>query len=138
MPVKVIQCCESLPSLTQVQLAINDANFKRVGRNDAMRMAVAAFACRLYERSRGTGHDRQRNPMAATLTTTGGGKSFYLDELAALRPEDLEMVFGDLEEMKRILLTMYKGAAVVAVLPAIMQEMKVILQNTVSLRLRSM
>ncbi len=71
--------------------------------------------------------------MPAALTTTGGGKSFYLDELAALRPEDLDMIFGDLEVMKQILLTMPNGTEVVKVLPQIMQEMKEILQNTVSL-----
>ena len=64
-----------------------------MGRDSAMRTAVAAFACRLYQQTRGTGHDQQRNPMAAMLTTTGGGKSFFLDELAELRPEDLDMIF---------------------------------------------
>jgi hypothetical protein len=74
--------------------------------------------------------------MAATFSTTGGGKSFYLDELAALRPEDLEMIFGDLEEMKKVLSTMPNGTDVVKVLPQIMQKMKEILQNTVSLHLQ--
>lgn len=99
-----------------------------------MRMAVAAFAYRLHERRRGTQHDRQRNPMPATLTTTGGGKSFFLDELGALHPEDLDMIFRDLEAMKQTMLTFPNGVDV-KVLPEIMQEMKEILQNSVSLRI---
>lgn len=47
--------------------------------------------------------DRLNNPLAATLTTTGGGKSFFLDELGALREEDLKM-FCAHPEMKKILL----------------------------------
>lgn len=71
--------------------------------------------------------------MPATLTTTGGGKSFFLDELAALRKEDLDMIFGDLEEMKKILKTMRKGNEVVPVLAEIMKQIREILENTVSL-----
>ncbi len=78
-------------------------------RDDSMRRAVAAFACRLYERTRGTPHDRQQNPLPVTLTTTGGGKSFFLDELAALQPGDLKM-YEDYDEMSKILLTMCNGA----------------------------
>jgi hypothetical protein len=75
--------------------------------------------------------------MPATLTTTGGGKSFHLDEMAALRPEDLDMIFGDLEALTEIVLSMPNGIEVVKVLPKIMQEMKEILQNTVSLCLQA-
>lgn len=75
--------------------------------------------------------------MAATLTTTGGGKSFYLDELAALRPEDLKLC-EDLNAMKEIFLTMPKGSDVVKNLPEIMKEVIAILRNSVSLRLRRM
>lgn len=98
-----------------------------------MRMAIAAFASRIYERSKGSEDNWQRNPLPATLATTGGGRSFFMDELAALRPEDLEM-YGDLEEMTKILLTVRWGSDVVQVLPKIMQEMMKILQNTVSLQ----
>ena len=98
-----------------------------------MRRTFAAFAARLYKRTRGTRHDRQRNPLPATLTTTGGGKSFFLDECAALRPEDLEMC-EDLAEMEKIVSTMRNSQEMLKVLPAIMQEMKEILQNTVSLQ----
>ncbi len=45
--------------------------------------------------------ERLNNPLAATVATTGGGKSFFLDELGALRKEDLEMC--DSLHMKEIL-----------------------------------
>lgn len=102
-----------------------------------MRTAIGAFACRLYKRTRGPQQDRQCNPMPATLAITGVGKSFFLDEMAALRL-DLDMIFGDLEEMENIVLTLPNGADVVKVLPEVMREMKEILQNSVSLRLQSM
>jgi len=35
--------------------------------------------------------DRLENPLISTLTTTGGGKSFFLQELAALHPHDLKL-----------------------------------------------
>lgn len=98
-------------------------------------MAAAAFALRLYNRTRRTEntHDQQQNPLPATLTTTGGGKSFFLDELGALRPEDLEML-DDLAEMEKIVSNMRNGKEMLPVLPTIMQEIKKILQNTVSVQ----
>ena len=48
-------------------------------------------------------HLRFNNPLAATLTTPGGGKSFFLDELAALHDDDLEKLCSDHQELKEIL-----------------------------------
>jgi vesicle coat complex subunit len=56
-----------------------------------------------------------------------------LDELGALHQEDLKM-YEDLEEMKKIISTMYNGEDMLLVLLDIMQEMKEILRNMVSLQ----
>jgi hypothetical protein len=72
-----------------------------VGRDDALQSAYAAMTARLRLRKRRTKYDRQRNPLPATWATTGGGKSFFLDELGALRPEDLELCED--KTMKKIL-----------------------------------
>jgi hypothetical protein len=72
-----------------------------VGRDDSLRSAYAAFTQRKDLRTKGLAHDRQRNHLPATITTTGGGKSFFLDELGALREEDLQLC-EDLE-MREIL-----------------------------------
>lgn len=45
--------------------------------------------------------ERRNNPLAATVATTGGGKSFFLDELGALHKTDLDMCVNP--EMKQIL-----------------------------------
>lgn len=81
-----------------------------MARQDVLRDAYRAFAARLQRRAKnhkdGT-HDRLSNPLPTVWATTGGGKSFFLDELGALRPEDLELCED--------------------------KDMKTILQNTVSL-----
>jgi hypothetical protein len=76
-----------------------------VGRDEAFEEAYKAMATRLEKRARNKGRegDRLNNPLSATLTTTGGGKSFFLDELGTLREEDLE-AFCVNSEMKEILL----------------------------------
>ncbi len=74
-----------------------------MGRNEALQSVYAAMATRFENRAKNpkTEVDRQRNPLPATLATTGGGKSFFLDEVGALRPEDLELCGH--EGMKKIL-----------------------------------
>jgi hypothetical protein len=107
---------------------MNYAKFKRVGRDSSLQSAYATMTTRLHLRQtvssqdqqqssqdqqqsgqdqQRSGQDRQNNPLPATWATTGGGKSFFLDELGALRLEDLELCKDT--------------------------EMKTILQNTVSL-----
>ena len=46
---------------------------------------------------------RHNNPLIATLTTTGGGKSRNLDEVGALHAEDLRALCAD-PQMREILL----------------------------------
>lgn len=81
-----------------------NTEFSRVGREDAIRDAYAAMASRLRQREqpRPKGrHARLSNPLPATWATTGGGKTFFLDELGALHPEDLALCQD--EGMKTIL-----------------------------------
>ncbi len=68
------------------------ANFARVGREEAMRETFTAFTKRKNLRATNKSTtDRLSNPLPATITTTGGGKSRFLDELAALHTDDLEL-----------------------------------------------
>ena len=77
--------------------------FERVGRDEAMKEAYKVMATRLQERAWSKDEcDRRTNPLAATLATPGGGKSFFLDELAALRHDDLEKLCSD-QGMRKIL-----------------------------------
>jgi hypothetical protein len=75
-----------------------------VGRDAAFEGAYKAMATRLEKRTKNKGRegDRLNNPLPATLTTTGGGKSFFLDEFGALHDADLEN-FCSNPEMKKIL-----------------------------------
>lgn len=86
------------------QLATNDACFKRVDRDDALRATYAGMAKRLTLRAEAPMHseNRLKNPLVGTLTTTGGGKSFFLDELGALHPGDLHKLCEN-EELRNIL-----------------------------------
>jgi hypothetical protein len=74
-----------------------------VGRNEAFQIANDAMATRLRNRAENpkTATDRQHNPLPATLTTTGGGNSFFLDELGALSEKDLAMCKD--ENMRKVL-----------------------------------
>lgn len=63
------------------------------------------MADRLEARAKDTENsgDRLSNPLAPTMATTGGGNSFFLDELGALHEEDLE-AFCVPPDIKEILL----------------------------------
>lgn len=76
-----------------MQLARNRAKFACVGRQDAFKEAYAAMAERLHLRAENPTmvKERQNNPLPATIATTGGGKSFFLDEIGSLREEDLQL-----------------------------------------------
>jgi hypothetical protein len=87
-----------------VKLSYNKASFVRVARQDTLRDAYAAMTTRLHLRSiprKEESHDRLSNPLPAMWATTGGGKTRGIDELAALRPEDLELCQD--EAMRKIL-----------------------------------
>ena len=75
-----------------------------MGRDGAMREAYDVMATRLKNRmaDKSTQKNRLSNPLAATLSTTGGGKSFFLDELGALRHGDLQNLCAH-EGMREIL-----------------------------------
>lgn len=74
-----------------------------MGRDEALQSAYDAMATRLENRAKNplTENDRQHNPLPATLTTTGGGKSFFLDELGALHEKDLALCKD--ENMRKVL-----------------------------------
>ncbi len=63
-----------------------------MGRDEAFEETFKAMATRLEERAKNKGleGDRLNNPLPAILATTGGGKSFHLDELGALYHTDLD------------------------------------------------
>ncbi len=62
-----------------------------------MKNTYSAIAERINERAQfpGSENNRLRNPLPATLTTTGGGKSRHLDEVGALLPGDLHDLCKD-------------------------------------------
>lgn len=76
-----------------------------MGRDEAFKEVYEVMATRLEQRMKNKGHEgnRRNNPLPVTLTTTGGGKSFFLDELGALNPADLEK-FCSNQALKEILL----------------------------------
>ena len=78
-----------------------------MGRDEAMKEVYKVMATRLEERAwskenNRSAANRQNNPLAVTLATPGSGKSFFLDELGALRYDDLEKLCSD-EGLRRIL-----------------------------------
>ena len=64
-----------------------------MGRDKALKAAYAGMATRLENRATmpKSTTDTKNNPLVATLCTTGGGKSFFLDELGALHKRDLNL-----------------------------------------------
>jgi len=85
-----------------MQLAANFSSFKRIDRDEALAKAYAYMAERHTLRQKEIAkaktekrdpkiNDRQFNPLIATQATTGGGKSYYLDELGALHSSDLAL-----------------------------------------------
>lgn len=74
-----------------------------MGCDETLGAAYKVMATRFEKRvkNKETKWDRLNNPLPATLTTTGGGKSFFLDEFGALNPADLN--FCSNPDMREIL-----------------------------------
>jgi len=78
------------------------AKFPRVGRDETLKFTYNVITTRMKQRAASSiKSDRLNNPLLATLATTGGGKSFFLDELSKLCPEDLAICED--ETMRKIL-----------------------------------
>jgi len=85
-----------------IKLSCNRGEFVRKGRDKQMEMVYDCFSTRYRDRGKINSQDRFSNPLAAIHSVSGGGKSFFLDELANLKPEDLNKLCKD-EEMRKIL-----------------------------------
>jgi len=78
------------------RLCANRQHFKRVGLEESLIATYAAFAKRLRARREAAADafvasaaERQNNPLVALQSAPGGGKSFFLDQLAELNEDDL-------------------------------------------------
>jgi len=79
-------------------LGHNPEGFARQGLGETFRLTYSAFAQRALRRRKaeaGNKSDKYCNPLAALQSAPGGGKSFFLDELAARRKEDLDQYCED-------------------------------------------
>lgn len=62
-----------------------------MGRQDALQAAYAAFTTRLNLRKAARISNRLSNPLPAVWATTGGGKSYFLDQVGELLHEDISL-----------------------------------------------
>ena len=71
----------------------NVASFKRVGREEALKISYEYFVERHYLRTTARqAADKTINGVLVVMGSIGGGKSYFLDELAACRREDLKLM----------------------------------------------
>lgn len=82
--------CSKISFLIDNQLAINTANFSIVGRDKAIKEVFTSFSDRFTNRLCNE-QDTKSNIITAIHGPTGGGKSFLLDEIARLDPNDLKL-----------------------------------------------
>ena len=84
-------------------LARNRPNWPRVGRGRNLKECYDHMAFRLRDRAAATNPNvKECNPLIALQSSPGGGKSFFLDQLARCDVEDLDNLCED-EEMRNIL-----------------------------------
>jgi len=89
--------------MMKIKLSYNHGKFVRKGRDKQIEMVYDCLSTRYSLRNcKINSQDRANNPLAAIHSAPGGGKSFFLDELAKLKPEDLNKLCKD-EEMRKIL-----------------------------------
>ena len=88
------------------QLCVNDFNFQRKGRNETLHRIFDCIVER-YIRIKKTLKqeksvcDKSFHPILALQATPGGGKSFLLDELAALKSKDFDNYLKSKEQPNR-------------------------------------
>ncbi len=131
---------------TPYKLSHNEFNFPFKDREESLHTAYKLFARRLALR-KGVGRDqaatKDANPLVALQAGPGGGKSMFLDELAALREEDLnalctlgrrnkgkkkEGIRGEERQRVRVLETVANS---IIVPEEAMDEMRDILKNSI-------
>jgi hypothetical protein len=70
-------------------LQINEAGFHRVNRDTAMMSCFKSMEHRRKLKEGQNPNDKDANPLIAFAAPPGSGKSFFADEVAACREEDL-------------------------------------------------
>jgi hypothetical protein len=86
------------------ELAANKPNWPRVGRDNNLKECYAHMAGRLRGRESAKGNPgvKEYNPLIALQSSPGGGKSFFLDQLALCDETDLRNFCED-KKMREIL-----------------------------------